>query len=471
VARLFQMIIDESSAARLARCVMWYLVVAIVVPIVFCTSVFAQPPPAPIRIHYVKVSAAAGALREITWHLLARSGETWTEIDSGDMGAVGGSGADLINTATYDTSDFGSYDEVLFQVCVAGTKATLTGASFILSGDSTEPLPLFTQTATSGGYLYDAGIDGGSVTARSPSEVLHVEADGILADGRKTVWATGDSTLTANLFREGVDKIIAQGGGGGSAGTASATANLTNLGLIGDEAKSEASTKPSDEDIQAAADAAGDAARTAMNDELAALANMSGNMTGSVPTDQSGSDIWKIHMPGDVEAVGGAVRERSLSPAVISGISAVMGWVRLVTTAVFFWFFEMWLFDEINRVIVQSTVIRPAQGTTAPLGIGYLSGLGSAVLTTAVLMTLPSLLIVYMDARAGDFAALVPSFTEGGSDLLGETGSHFVAAFWMLDMVAPMGLIIALPGQVFIIKRFLAVTYFGVQATIRFLVT
>jgi len=261
------------------------------------------------------------------------------------------------------------------------------------------------------------------------------------------IWKTSDETLTANLFREGVDKIIANSSGGGSSGSGTSAEEVAVLQL------SQLDSNPSVESATAAGAAKKTEAETALSTASANSRLVTGNLT---VREASAASAWLITLPGF-----GQVDCNPLGESSVFGI--VASWFRNIVSVLLLLGFEWWAWNEFAAIIRSVAMSPQARGNTVLAGTGgQATGLVAAGLLSTVLVSLPGVFWAAYDTAGTNLGAVV-------GDLL-PSGVVFDVAGSLLAASIPLGLITILVGQYFIVQKAGLVLFTTAAVVVKFIV-
>jgi len=301
-------------------------------------------------------------------------------------------------------------------------EGTKVGASYVTGGTGDADLV----------WTLELG-DGGTV-----ERTVYLFDPLVLPDGVKTVWATDDTTLTANLFREGVDKIIAQSAGGAAAGGSGGTGSTTNTEALAALGLAQEALKPTLGEMSDVADTYGQDFMDALDENVVRL---QGETTATAAT--SNSSFWVLHMP----IAGGGNITIDVNPLSGEYMAAIYSWIRLVFTVILIGWFEWWAWGEFSRYIETLATVPQARGNTVAGTGGQITGLVAAGLVATVLVSIPA---AYWAVYSGAFSAVGVT---GGADITPDSNSPMIQAFWFFGEVFPLGVLLAVWGQVFIVRK------------------
>jgi len=364
--------------------------------------------------------------------------------------------------STYTVTDFVGLDYpqrvsrvVAYNAPVTGSQ--LVGASLLLTNTGSPPVLKL------GNVAYDEF--NGDVPLTSFS--VH---DPILPDTAKTVWKTTEATdLTANLYREGVDKIVGAiydgplegaGGGGGSVDLTD-----TNIETIAGHALTARDADTSARsNVAAASNAAVTAYETAHNNSVVRNQPQTvAGVSGGTPS----ADFWTVHLP-----LGhGQFRDVNLNPLDVEGVSVIAQWVRIVIGILAIYFFEVWCWEQYQSFTQVAQLLPQARGNPVAMGTGAQAGsLLSAVAISVILTSLPALMFgVYTAAFT-----VIGSFFDFGTikDVMpSDRPNYMTEAFIIVNAFVPTTLLLLIAGQMFIVRKAGMFIYNASGILIKFIIT
>jgi len=259
----------------------------------------------------------------------------------------------------------------------------------------------------------------------------------LLSSGAKTLWQLDDTDLTGQLFREGVDKIVAasgssSGSGGGATTNIEEISGITLTERIADStARSELSSHLS-----------------ASNSEMTTNFDAAVQRMYSTPTatgSGSGSEsIWTLQLPLGF----GTFQDIDLNPMHVTGMTEIALWVKTVISIMAIWLFESWCWTQFQTFTIASQQLQQTKGNTVAMGTGaQATNLLSATLVAVVMVSLPALFV------AAFTAAVTALGYSGGFELMPSGPEYFQAAFWVLTQFVPVTLILLILAQVFVVRK------------------
>jgi len=246
------------------------------------------------------------------------------------------------------------------------------------------------------------------------------------------VWQTADTTLTANLFREGIDKLA---GGGGAAATGGGGENTEVVATMQLAAESAQPTVSVMSESASTAGAAFNSAVSGITDGLR------GNITATVPT--APPSLFDISIPRGPAAPVAI----NLNPLTVPAIASVAAWMKLVLTVLLLIGFEAWVWSQFDDYVKAFVQVPQAKGNTFAGTGGQATGLIAAGILAALITSLPA---AFFAVYGGSFTAIgILSSTE----LMPATQSFFVAAFYVLSAFFPVSVALAVLAQWFVVRK------------------
>jgi len=381
-------------------------------------------PPSLYKKNYLFVNRTQSAITVQMW----QDGANY----SGDYEVPSG------NTSVYA---FSSTSETVVDVKRVVPVVTYTGASFIAGGEGVTTI-LRSDIPQS----YDEGdvVDQITIYVDGPADVL--------SNDLKSVWALTDTgALNANVYREGVDKLIASNAASGSSAlpTGAATSaeqvvqslyleNLdTNLAALRASDVSREIREEAEHDVWITAKAAAEAAdstRAGLGTSAKASAQAA---FGTAPV-TSGYSLASGTIPTLTVTLpvtfGGAVFD--FNPFTEARLGAVASWFRQACHWLAVVTFGVWIWMQIGTWTRGINQARQAQGNAIAGG----TGAQATALTAAGLLTAAILGgLVLLVAFSFDSLNLASVMVQLGTNPL--TGM-LAGSYWMLDQLLPIGTLI-----------------------------
>jgi len=284
------------------------------------------------------------------------------------------------------------------------------------------------------------------------------------SDARKTAWLVTDTTLTADVFREGVDKIVEY------TGTNSSTSAMTleqfqttytegaaerTAGVLAANLEFDGSHPTEAAAAQAAASALGDAAAS----EATGLFPTAPSETGyEIGTGTEPTSILAVTMPA---AFGGATFD--FNPFSGERMGPVMSWFKYALE----WLTLVLLGVYVNKEMAQYARalggVQQAKGNTYAGTGGQLTALVAAGIMSAIIVVFITALVAW-SFGAISMVSLVTAVSV--NPLLGMAGG----ALWMLLQCFPVETIIAALLARLTFPLYAQTLYVGCVTSIRFVV-
>jgi len=331
-----------------------------------------------------------------------------------------------------------------FHVEQAAYSATLVGNSYV--GPPSEELGW--QNTSPATFIYTVDGEYTYYTTVTPP---NREANN---DALKSLWVVTDTTLTADLFREGVDKIaekVALGGGGGGGvaidydqmpqTTKSEAVNQKVLDALGGSVAIPDGVASS---ISGASEAKALEAAGFFNDITGSPGELT--VTSEMPD-------FTVSFPA---RFGSAVFD--LNPFLEGRFQAIAAWFRTATEWLVLITLGIWTWRQLDEKIAQVAVARQATGNTVAGTGGQVTALISALAITAAVVSLVTALLSW-----GLGSISFSTF----KDVLGQNPFATIAggSYWMLDQVLPVTtIVVAFTAR--LAWQFFAVPLYTVTVTI-----
>lgn len=379
-----------------------------------------------------------------------------------------GSGEPVITSYTVLPGQFMAFsqgwsqDITAIRWYVLDPTAGIVGASLILGQGNANPLNGDPMTLLG---EYNNSTSGG--VAPGPTIRLRIRPQAVLSDGVKTVWSLTDETLTANLYREGVDKIIdSVGSGGGSSGGAATEARqVTGNAYLENIDANLAAMRITDNNVYTdrlagiaaneSAPAAGAAAKTAVEAALPAVPAESGY---SYPT--PGTPNLAIQFP---VIFGGAYFD--FNPFTEARLGGVFTWFRFACHWLAVVSLGLWLWTNLRSWVTDANQVQQAKGNTLAMGTG---GQATAFIAAAAMTAFILAAIVAVLAYSFDGLNLASVAVMAATNPM--TG-FLAGSYWMLDKVLPVATLLSCFLARYAFQMFAAKIYVGLGALVRFTVT
>jgi len=298
-------------------------------------------------------------------------------------------------------------------------------------------------------------------------------------DGNKPIWELDDATLTAGLYREGVDKIVAavaSGGGGAGQGTSGGggepatgdpavdsyresvayrqDALIYGAGISVDGGTGELSISNTDRLTGTSADAVAHVEN--MKKKVADSRNIkafSGNTTGY--TDTPAANDYIMALPG-------TGLEINFDPLSNPQVATLCTFIRKLIAWVVVLLFECWLwayFTQFMRDIIHS---QQAKGNAVLGGTGgQATALLAAVAITAAILGAPAAFWLLADNMGGLQSIAVNPLELSGAPAY---------AVHLFNCVIPVATLVTVCVTYFIVRKGALILFVGVSTVIRFVI-
>jgi len=273
-------------------------------------------------------------------------------------------------------------------------------------------------------------------------------------DFAKTLWKVTDETLTANLFREGIDKMtyVAQGSGGGGGGGGS-TDNTEEVSSRVLEALAGAVAQPEGTNEGMASGTV--AASTEMS---GVLSDAVGSSSSSLTFDGGIAPELTFTLPA---LFGGFVFD--LNPFSEDRLGPIASWFRSATEWLTVILLGAWIWGEIEGKIKGLSLAQQAKGNTVAGTGGQLTALLAAGAITAAVVSLTSLLVSW------GFGSVSLETFRNVIDV-NPLGSMASDSLWMIDQLLPTATLVTCCAAR-LGWRFYSVPLFSISlAVVRFVV-
>lgn len=274
-------------------------------------------------------------------------------------------------------------------------------------------------------------------------------------DEAKPLWSVEDTTLTADVFREGVDMLsykMSTSGGGTSSGAMTsdefAETHVENVAAMTEYYSAHAPTEQEMSD-------AGDASRDAIEAEIALRPINTGFAVSE--TAPSPGSIFDITLP-----VVGTV---NLDPAQNVKVKLVCDWIKLLVAWVVFGLFEWWCWTQLQEAMDIIVRMQQSSGNIIMGSGGQITALIAAGLISTIIFAVPSLYWALVDSGIIFNPSTNPLETATG--VLGSVGP---AMLHLLYLTLPIGTICTVLASMFLVRKGRIALCSGVAAAIRFVV-
>jgi len=356
-------------------------------------------------------------------------------------------GAHVDYPVSWEASGDGGTDYIDWAVVKAGTGYSLIGNSFVTDGSGT---------------IYVSYATGSAANGWTPSAEV---GDGVLVpqatpDTKKTLWVVADETLTADLFREGIDKVVAANpttttGGGSSDFASSDTEYMHNKQRgIYDAQFSGEFTVP---EIPGKA-----AAMASAKTEIEAAMSERAIAGPGDPGSGGASDIFNI-------ALGHTGHVLHLNPVDDANMSVLAAWMRGAFAWVVFMSFQFFLWNYFKEIYLALAGSQPAKGNPVAGGTGgQATSLLVAIAMTAAIVSVPTLFWALADSGLGWASAITST---ANPTQTAASGANFLqAGLHLFETFLPVGTLLSALSSYLIILRGGLILLAGAQTVVRFFV-
>jgi len=301
---------------------------------------------------------------------------------------------------------------------------------------------------------------GGPPSYSPPVDVTHTvdlsNAAGITvrplptSDAKKTLWIVADEELTADLYREGVDKIVAAAGS--SSGGTPPAGGMTRAEFVTTDANQNlklqneiAADNPTPLEMQGESLAAREAAEAAVTQTVPTLG------TKALVTEPTSILAFTIPHVGAI----------SLDPADVPLLDTYADFVKLITGWALLTAFSWWSWTEFQNIIRGTVTVTQARGNPVLGGTGaQATALIAAGIIAVIFVGIPA---AYWATVTVDTSALSSNPFTAGSSVV-------TTGLYILGLVFPYDLALTLLAAAFVIRRFGSVMILGVNAAVKFIV-
>jgi len=425
--------------------------------IALCVTAFAQLPPPPggdpNNAGGVNYNVGAGRELKITYEINGTFIGGGTVQQSGEQIFGPGSSGAYMNGTDFEHNVYSSltmsYASYVRTVPASGE--TKVGASWIADGGVAEP--------TAWEPFLSGNVDKQDATAYQPE--LNVAGvplpnHSVTPDESKTLWETDDTTLTANLFREGIDKVVASSGGSGG-GTS--TDAMTYAQFNASDASAHqalglnyAQNQPTSQVLNAETNAA----KTAITNALTAKAT---------PTYGDGASGGNSIM---VITLGNTGKTLNLDPASYPTFAAYASFLKACIAWLAATLFGFYLWNWCKELYLVLAGTMPAKGNTVAGSGGQVTSLVVAIAITAIMISFP----VAFWTMADSGYTWAPSLTQNPLQLVGASnlGAMGAMGLYLFNFFMPVGTLLACLTSYLIVLRGGLVLVAVLQTGIRYIV-
>lgn len=398
----------------------------------------AQTPPTSIGAR-VELRNALGRELTVTYVYLDAGGEPV----SGGVGAPGSIEAGQTWVGSFESSDASITTVEIYAPEIAGV---LVGNSYVANG-------------TPSGYRLVGTVHLGGGTPWQKYRFTIYPSESV-PDGAKTLWQTDDTTLTANLFREGVDKIVA---GQGATATSSSTATLdgTKTELVAEYQYNFVTGASLPTDAAAQSNASVTAMQNAITEHVV---RQQGNVTVTATGDGDAS-FWIVQLPKG----NGEFRELDLNPMHVDGVPIIAQWVKIAISVLAIYLFEVWCWEQMQGLVGPAALIPQAKGNTVAGSGGQVTGLLNASAVATVMVSLPAVCFALYQAAFTIIGTVFPATSP--IDVMPASGAEpfMTAAFTLINHFIPTTLLLILAAQMFVVRKAAFAIYMATGIVIKYL--
>jgi len=337
--------------------------------------------------------------------------------------------------AQWSVGSEGGTDSIDYRAVIAHQGYSEVGNSYVADGSGTQYVILDSNGLSTSSEPY-YGIVNAYPIGPKPTD-----------NKDKTLWLVQDTTLSADLFREGIDKVVAArstAGSGSASGMTFSEFQSSETEIKALEERSLANERPTPNQIEEFADLARSQAEDAVN--------------ASLPDVTPNSTYVPVSSPLTVEFQGQTL---DFDPAHHESVAQVCSFLKSLTGWVLIYWFYLWCWRMFNEVLEHASIVPQAKGNPVVGGTGaQATALLAATLITAVMLAVP---VSYWAAVTLDFTSLTQSPLTGQTDSIG-------AAVYLLGQVVPLELCLTLVFEMVVVYKARAVLLFGAAAAVRFFV-
>jgi len=383
----------------------------------------AQTPPSAVGAR-IELRNAIGRPLDLTY--VYRDGEGASV--SGGVGAPGSIEQGQTWVGTFEDASGGIVSVEIYAPEISGI---LVGNSYVRN-----------ETSSGVRLVGIVPLGGGSPYVKYKFTVYPSES---VPDAAKTLWETDDTTLTANLFREGVDKIVA---GQGNAGVTSASTGSLDGTKVEQVAEYQynlitGATLPTDASSQSNAAVA--QMESALNTNVVRL---QGNVTVSITGDPDDA-FWTVQLPKG----NGQFITLDLNPMHVTGVPIIAQWVKIAISVLIVYLFEAWCWEQFRGLLQAGAIVPQAHGNTVAGSGGQATGLVNAALLATILTSLPAAAWIVYTASFTVINTVFPATTP--IDILPSSGGEpfFTQGFIVVNHFIPCTLIAIIAAQIFIVRK------------------
>jgi len=268
-------------------------------------------------------------------------------------------------------------------------------------------------------------------------------------DNAKTVWELGDLELTGDLFREGIDKLVAKPAPTSPGGMTPEQYALTKTEAVAEAIEAANLANPTPEDMSTAAATYKTSMDSAVSDVLLP------SIGTATPPSASSSLIMVV-------GSGSYQFTLDMDPAHDPDMSEFMGFLKTVTGWALLLAFSWWTWAEFKDLAFTAVGMTQAKGNAVVGGTGaQATSLLAAGLISAIFIGIPAAYWAWQTLDLTDLNSNPFSSSSGG---------YVTTGLYLLHMVFPYPLLLLIIAQMFIIRKAGVTILLGANVLIKFIV-
>jgi len=308
----------------------------------------------------------------------------------------------------------------------------------------------------------------------TPDDLLFVDKP-VNPDPLKTAWVVRDTTLTADLFREGVDKIVAYTGTGSAGGAGPGGSDMENTEYIFTQARGYLDSPTVGQGLLesnpylVAARLAGEDARDALVEAVGTAVenhDMAGGKSGAIYNTNEGSGEWSLTIP--IYSAGGfGTLILDLDPTHYPKVNAYANFAKSMLAWAIVIAFELWVWRHFQEIYFVMMGAKPAKGNTVVGGSG--AQITSFLVATAVTALLVSAPVVFWAAVDSNFT-WASAVTGGDNPMQNVTDTVISMGIYMVYKCFPVATALSSIATVFLVRKSSILLVTGTFTVIRFLI-
>jgi len=413
---------------------LWCLIAPVVLPVVAWANLTVNNPnPFPLYLKFEK------------W---VEYGETMAGVEYATVPANG----QLVKDMSFLVA--GPESDMYYELYVKNPEAVLQGNSYVTGASL-----LWEWYSVL--YPNPTGVYVETITSVGPSRLD-------TPDESKTLWLLDDSTLTGDLFREGIDKVVhagtgAGGAGGSGSGMSAAEFAETKTEMVSDLVND---TYTNPENIASGSEflmgqlEVDTKSATAKGEIETAMGERGLPDLGSASASGSGG-LLSITFP--VASIGTI----NFDPADNPRVHAVANFMKAAFAWVVYAWFQLWVWNYLKEIYFVLSGSQPAKGNPVVGGTGaQATSLVVALAITGVLVSFPSLFWTLADSGM----TWTVGITSNPFELAASSGSYTSTALYVAQQFLPLGTMLAAFTSTIALLRGGLILIAGLQSLIRFFV-